>query len=78
MQTYPYNEHHKEWISNASGFLLVCDGENEIIKYARYDVFDMVEPANRLHLEGFLNTASYSDEEKVLGLGHFQLKLKNT
>jgi hypothetical protein len=70
LQTYPYDKHNDRWIANSSGDL-VCDGSNEIIKYARYDVFNMVAPANRLHEDGFLNAASYGEESAVLALAHF-------
>ena len=70
LQTYPYDTHANRWISNSSG-RLVCEGENEIIKYARYDASEFVTPANRLHKDGFLNATSYSEEEKLLGYAHF-------
>ncbi|MES2607588.1 MAG: hypothetical protein V4544_02495 [Pseudomonadota bacterium] len=70
LQTYPYDTHANRWISNSSGHL-VCDGENVIIKYARYDASEFVTPANRLHKDGFLNATSYSEEEKLLGYAHF-------
>ena len=72
LRVYPYNKNKDLWISNKSG-LLVCDGENEIIKYARYDVADFIAPANRLHQSGFLNAASYDEEYAILALAHFQL-----
>lgn len=72
LHVHPYDKQRNRWIPNSSG-LLVCDGENEIIKYARYDVFDFVTPANRLHQGGFLNATSYNNEEELLSYAHFQL-----